>query len=163
MLLGILLWMFGTSAQAQEIWGFQDPVAEPPRIYAELENAPVRPGEASFLKVRITPAPGWYLYSVISAGEWGPLPTEVKVPTPWLEASGPLSESEPKVTFDEAYGTTLRVHDVPFVLRLPLRVLPEAPPGLQEGWGILTFQACNQKICLPASTQEFPIPLEIAP
>ncbi len=165
MTLALLFWLAGSvSVMAQGLLGFgatEEP--EPPQVYAEVAQYEVPAGAETTLRVYVTPAPGWHLYSVAPQGEWGPEPTRLVLQTPWLAPSGPLQETPPQTVADAAYQLDLLAHAQPFELTQTVQLHPDAPQGEQTAFGQLVYQACNQQICLPPQTQDVVVALSVQP
>lgn len=116
------------------------------------EVSAVAPGGTMELTVSATIADGWYIYS-ITQGEGGPVPTNVALAPdqPFLPA-GTLSGPAPTARFDRNFDMEVETHVGSVVYVLPVQASPEAPPGLAELGVRVRYQACTDRVCLPAQT-----------
>jgi len=137
----------------------QDPV----QWTAAVGKGDPAPGGKVAVVVRAAIEPGWYIYS-ITQGEGGPVPSRISLDAdqPFTFA-GDIEGPEPKARFDRNFSMQVEVHEGSVAYRVPVLVAPEAAPGEREMLIRARYQACTNRICLPAQTEKISVPVRIAP
>ena len=137
----------------------QDPV----HWTAEVAAANVTPGGTLTVAVRAVIDPGWYIYS-ITQGEGGPVPSRVSLAAdqPFSLAASVIG-TKPKVKFDENFSMEVEVHEGQVAYTVPVEVASGADAGATEILIRARYQACTNRICLPAQTEKISVPVTITP
>ena len=141
-------------AQVQDIPKAQDLVVVEA---APLELAPGAHGTASVaLRVRS----GWHVQA-------NPASSPSSIPTT-LSATGDATIGFGSPAYPPGRTVKLAIDDQPLSvydgaisIRLPVTVATGAAAGAHDAAGKLRFQACNDQLCLPPTTVEFKLPIEI--
>ena len=140
------------SAQAQ------DPV----HWTAEIEEESLAPGAKITVTVRATIDAGWYIYS-ITQGEGGPVPSKISLSAEQpFTLAGKVEGTEPKVKFDQNFQMQVEVHEGRVSYAVPVQVSVEAGSDVSEMEVRARYQACTNRVCLPAQTEKISLPVKIA-
>lgn len=129
-------------------------LAAPDPVAWQIENPPakVKAGARFDLKLVARIEEGWHLYSMKPADE-GPIPTRI-----WLAEGQPLALAaairapEPEKVQDPSFGMEVELYEGEAEFTLPLRVAATAPQGPLTVVVNVSYQSCNNKICLPPKT-----------
>jgi DsbC/DsbD-like thiol-disulfide interchange protein len=135
----------------------QDPV----HWTAEAASTSVAPGGTLTLAVKAVIDPGWYIYS-ITQGEGGPVPSRVSLAEeqPFSLAAS-VTGTKPKVKFDENFSMEVEVHEGQVAYTVPVEVASGADAGATEILIRARYQACTNRVCLPAQTEKISLPVKI--
>ena len=113
--------------------------------------------------VRAVIEPGRYIYS-ITQGEGGPVPSRISLDADQpFTLAGDVEGPEPKVRFDRNFSMKVEVHEGSVVYRVPVLVAAEAAAGEREMLVRARYQACTNRVCLPAQTETISVPVRITP
>lgn len=136
----------------------QDPV----NWTAEIDEESLAPGGTVTVAVRATIDPGWYIYS-ITQGEGGPVPSRISLAAeqPFTQA-GDVKGSEPRVKFDQNFSMEVEMHEGSVSYELPVEVAADAGSDVKEIQVRARYQACTNRICLPAQTEKLTVPVKIS-
>ena len=124
-----------------------------------LENADVRPGEATRILLRIDLDPGWHAYKIGQQG--GPLGIELNLKDGPFESAGDPITPEPKKKFDKNFNVDVGYYDGSAVFALPVR-LKEGIAGKQSAEIEIKTQICNDKGCDRPRTETIKVDFEAA-
>ncbi len=92
----------------------------------------------------------------------GPVPTRiVVVASPVFAAAGAVTFPKPAVTPDPNFGINVETYDRAVTFTVPVRIAPDAKPGVDTLSIQAKFQSCNATLCLPPRTQAVAVPLTI--
>jgi len=122
---------------------------------------PVKPGGSFMVKLVAAIQAGWHVYSM-KALEDGPVPTRV-----WLaegqpfQLSGAVKAAEPESVEDAALQREVELYERAAWFELPVRALPTVALGTQKLTVSVTYQSCNNKMCLPPKTAKVEVPVTI--
>jgi thiol:disulfide interchange protein DsbD len=125
------------AAQAPVRWSM---TADPPRV---------SPGDT--LQARVTAAidDGWKVYALTQPAG-GPFAASFKVPDGQLfSAAGAADGPLPHVAFDPNFNLETQYHEQEAAFRIPVRVAATTTAGTHVLRVIVTFQTCNERLCLP--------------
>ncbi|NJD09061.1 MAG: hypothetical protein FIB01_01005 [Gemmatimonadetes bacterium] len=138
------------------------PAQEPPvRFRLGTEAALLRPGGEFVLTLAARIPRGWHLYGLRQPAG-GPLPTTVAVgPEPFALAA-PVTGTPPRVEFDLNFGLLVAWHDDSASFRVPIRAARTALPGTYDAEVRVSYQRCNDRICLPLTTDTLRLLLTVA-
>jgi thiol:disulfide interchange protein DsbD len=131
-------------------WKLQDPPAAPTKAGARFNP-----------KLLAVVQKGWHLYSLKPIAE-GPIPTRI-----WIAEGQPFSlagavqSPEPQVLHDPSFGMEVELFEGDTVFTLPVRVATGAPLGPQKLVVSVSYQSCNNQICLPPKTVRVELPITV--
>jgi len=143
---------------------------QPPRVVLEARaSAPITPATESVdITLSATPLPGIHVYA---PGNPDYIPVSVTIfPVEGLAAGTPVfPDAEPY--FFAPLRQSVKVYSRPFVIRVPLKVLPafaksRAPKASQvEVTGLVDYQSCDDKVCFPPQSIPFAVqvPVKLGP
>ena len=141
------------SAQAQ------DPV----HWSAEIDEESLAPGAKIKVAVRATIDAGWYIYS-ITQGEGGPVPSKITLGADQpFTLAGKVEGTEPKVKFDENFQMQVEMHEGKVEYEVPVLVSGEIKAGAYPMVVLARYQACTNRVCLPAQTVRINLLVKIVP
>lgn len=136
----------------------QDPV----HWSAQLSATNVAPGARIALAVTAVIDPGWYIYS-ITQGEGGPVPSRISLAAEQpFSLSGTVEGTVPVVKYDRNFEMQVEVHEGRVAYTVPVGVASEAGAGANEIQVRARYQACTDRVCLPAQTERLAVPVTIA-
>ncbi len=122
----------------------------PPKAHLELvaDHTSYAPGSPARIAARVTIAPGWHVNSHTPTFEWL-IPTELRLELPagWTAARLRYPPHELKTFAFEK--EPLAVYDGQVVILADLMVPESAAQDQVAIGGVLSFQACDHKQCLP--------------
>jgi hypothetical protein len=106
---------------------------------------------------------GWHVYSADELPH-GPQPLRIDIDTSGpATRGGPLVAPEPERDFDQAFGQVTAFYTATTVFRRALVVNRGAKAGPQSIVFLVSFQACDGRMCLPGRVVTIKVPLTIAP
>lgn len=139
------------SAQAQ------DPV----HWTAEIEEESLAPGAKVTVSVKATIDAGWYIYS-ITQGEGGPVPSKISLSADQpFTLAGKVEGTKPVVKFDQNFQMQVEVHEGKVSYTVPIQVSAEVGADVSEMEVRARYQACTNRVCLPAQTEKISLPVKI--
>ena len=129
---------------------------------AGLPDKPVKPGQAFSLHLTAKIDEGWHLYSTEQI-EGGPIPTRIVMPAdqPFVQA-GTIESSEPKTAMDPSFNLMTEFYEEEAAFTIPVKVAANAPAGKPEVKVNVSFQTCNDQICLPPKTVKLAVTVTLA-
>lgn len=136
----------------------QDPV----HWSAAIDEESLVAGGKATVDVRAAIDPGWYIYS-ITQGEGGPVPSRISLADeqPFAQA-GDVTGTTPTVKFDQNFSMEVEMHEGSVAYELPVQVQDDAGPDVSEIQVRARYQACTNRVCLPAQTAKLTVPVRIA-
>lgn len=150
------LLLFPKSAVAQSV-SAKDVVA--PTAFASFD--PASRGSALQLAVVMKIRPGFHVNAREVSAEYL-IPTDLRAEVPAGFQMGQVVYPKGTLqTFSFSKDKQLNVYTDTVVLHLPVTVLPSAPLGSQSFVLKLHYQACSNEICLPPTTKDVPVTLNI--
>lgn len=139
------------SAQAQ------DPV----HWTAEIDEESLAPGSKVTVAVKATIDAGWYIYS-ITQGEGGPVPSRISLASEQpFTLAGKVEGTKPVVKFDQNFQMQVEMHEGKVSYTVPVQVSAEAGSDVKEIQIRARYQACTNRVCLPAQTEKLSLPVKI--
>ena len=112
----------------------------------------VRPGQEFTVMVSAGINPGWHIYS-ISQASGGPTPTSITVPGKQPFAlTGFVIGPVPHSAYDQNFQLETETYQQAASFKIPLIAAKTLKTGLNSVAIDVRFQACNDRICLPART-----------
>lgn len=129
--------------------------APPDPVAWKITNGPVtplKPGTKFNVTLTATVTPGWHFYSMKAVAE-GPIPTQIWVNPgqPFVQA-GIIWATTPRTQQDPTFNKEVETYEGEAQFTVPLRVPSNTNTGSQMLVVNATYQACNDKICLPPKT-----------
>jgi DsbC/DsbD-like thiol-disulfide interchange protein len=105
--------------------------------------------------------PGWHMYSMKPLAG-GPVPTRIWISDaqPFLFA-GAVRADAPMLAQDPSFNMEVETYEGEASFLLPLRVAGDVEPGSQVLLVNVSYQACNNKICLPPKTAKVTLAIDI--
>ena len=136
---------------------------DPVHWTAEIDEESLAAGAAVTVSVSATIDPGWYIYS-ITQGEGGPVPSRISLAAeqPFTQA-GDVRGTVPTVKFDQNFSMEVEMHEGSVAYELPAQVAADAGPDVKEIQVRARYQACTNRLCLPAQTERLSVPVRITP
>ncbi len=123
---------------------------------------PLKPGDKFNLQLTAQIEDGWHLYSTDQA-EGGPTPTRIVLPADQpFEQAGNLESSEPKTTMDPNFNLMTEYYEGEATFTMPVKVAASAVPGQSEVKVNVSFQTCNDELCLPPKTVKLSVEIDLA-
>jgi DsbC/DsbD-like thiol-disulfide interchange protein len=137
----------------------QDP---PIRFGLRAPGTELAPGGVLPLLVVAQVPRGWHLYGLKQPAD-GPIPTRIEVgPGPLFQLAAPVSASGAEAAFDPNFGQVVEWHDDSAAFRVPVRASRTALPGTYRAEVLVSYQRCNERLCLPLQTDTLALALSIA-
>lgn len=135
---------------------------EPPiRFRLGAEGTDMRPGGTLVLTVTARIPRGWHLYGMRQA-EGGPLPTRIEVgPEPPFSLAAAVGASGTTSEFDPNFGQLVEWYADSAAFRVPLRASRATLPGTYDAHVRVSYQRCNDRICLPLTTDTLRAPIVV--
>jgi thiol:disulfide interchange protein len=121
---------------------------EPISISTEVLPATARPGEDIRVEITATIDEGWHIYSLIPSEEELIPPTDITWFDSQLIKKGPTYETNPIVEFDPVIGGVLGFHENQAHFYQNFKIPDQFPLEDYTIKGQLTYQVCNDRICL---------------
>ena len=122
-----------------------------------------RPGETVKFKIHVKLQPGWHIYAASMPDlPAGPRPTRIEITAPaGAELVDMQPDRDPIVKFEEAFQLQTEYFEDSVTWTVTVR-LPSNLSGRAKLEGKLKYQLCTETQCLPPSTHEFSLPLQVA-
>ena len=137
----------------------QDPV----HWTAEIDEESLAPGAKVTVNVRATIDAGWYIYS-ITQGEGGPVPSKISLAAEQpFTLAGEVEGTKPTVKFDQNFSMEVEMHESQVSYTVPVQVSADAGSDVKEMHVRARYQACTNRVCLPAQTERIALPVAITP
>lgn len=115
--------------------------------------AAVKPGSAVTATAVADIESGWHVYA-LTQGPGGPHALEVSVPkSPVFSMSGKATSPAPKKAFDPNFNMETEFHEDSAVITIPIAVAKGAAGGKSTLKVDVSFQTCNERMCLPPTTE----------
>ena len=142
----------------------QDATAPPPDAMTLLHvtAAPVtlHAGDTAPVLLQVVLAPGWHVYANPPSGEYN-IPVRVGLTgARGVVAGAPRYPAGKDVKLPSDEKPT-RVYDGAFTITLPLQAAANAMSGTQTLSGKVSFQACNDQVCLPPASVPFSVQVTV--
>lgn len=131
-------------------------------IKANLPDKPLKLGDPFTLQLTAKIDQGWHLYSTEQA-EGGPTPTRIVLPSEQpFKQGGPIESSEPKTAMDPNFNLMTGYYEDKATFIIPVDVSLTASPGMAEAKVNVSFQSCNEHLCLPPRTVKLTVDVTLA-
>ena len=129
--------------------------------HQDAPSKTVRPGARFTVKLVAEIEKGWHLYSMRPL-EDGPIPTRIWISEgQQFELAGPVAAPRPQAVHDPNFDMEVEFYDGPTAFVLPVRAASKATAGVQKLQVSVSYQSCNDKLCLPPRTVRIDVPVEI--
>ena len=140
----------------ENIPGIEETIVEFSARFSPVDS---RAGEKNRLVIDAKIRKGWHIYSILPQGEDAPPPTSISVEAPFLIPDGPLYESRPIAEFDRAIGMRLSYHENRALFFENYQIPAGTEAGNYSITANITYQPCNDRICLLPITESLSIDL----
>ena len=131
-------------------------------LKATLPDKPLKAGDRFSLQLTATIEPGWHLYSTDQA-EGGPTPTRIAIPSGQpFEQDGAVESSAPKEAMDPNFNLMTQYYEEQALFVVPVKIATKAPAGKTEVKVNVSYQTCNEELCLPPRTVKLSAPVNIS-
>jgi thiol:disulfide interchange protein DsbD len=104
---------------------------------------------------------GWHIYS-ISQPPGGPTTTYIELTGKMFHQDGVIKGPAPHRDFDPNFSMETETHEGDVTYAVPAKADPAAAPGAQKIEVDVTFQSCNETMCLPPHTTHVQTPIKIS-
>jgi thiol:disulfide interchange protein DsbD len=129
---------------------------------ASLPDKPLKPGDRFDLQLTATIDEGWHLYS-LEQEEGGPTPTRIVMPSDQpFEQAGAIESSEPKTAMDPNFNLVTQYYEDTASFTIPVKVAATAPAGKSQVKVNVSFQTCNDELCLPPKTVKLAVDVSVS-
>ncbi|MBP7148795.1 MAG: hypothetical protein KBD01_14770 [Acidobacteria bacterium] len=136
------------------------PAKEPPKAAtwsAAASKADLARGDAAEIVVSVKLEPNWHTFS-LTQPKGGPLPTTLELAEPGcVQQAGPIAQSEFHKRHEPLFDMDVEEFSGSATFRVPVKVRPDAKAGKCALKLVATYQACDNKICLPPK----PVPMDV--
>ncbi len=114
---------------------------------------PVTPGGSLTTTATADIEPGWHVYA-LTQGPGGPHALEVTVQqSSVFSLSGTPTSQPPKRAFDPNFNMETEFHEDSAVVTIPITIAKRAPGGPATLKIDVSYQTCNDRLCLPPATE----------
>ena len=125
--------------------------APPDPVAWKVEAVPAKPVKAGArltAKLTVEIQEGWHLYSMKEVPD-GPIATRIWIPQGQpLQLAGPIKAAPPQVIHDDSFNMEVEQYEGEAEFTLPLRATAAADKLTVN----VSYQSCNNRICLPPKT-----------
>jgi len=124
-------------------------------------SQPVKPGAPFTVKIAADIEKGWHVYSMRPI-EDGPIPTRV-----WLaegqpfQLTGPVKAEDPESVEDATLQKEVELYEGAAWFELPVKASASVTAGTQKMTISVSYQSCNNKMCLPPKTVRVDVPVTV--
>jgi len=130
-------------------------------IKASLPEKPLKPGDAFALQLIATIEDGWHLYSTDQV-EGGPIPTRIVLPGGQpFEQAGNIESTEPKTEMDPNFNLMTQYYEEQALFVIPVKVAANDVAGKAEARVNVSFQTCNDELCLQPRTMKLALEINL--
>lgn len=124
---------------------------------------PVKKGSTLTAHIKAMIAPGWHLYAMEQKPR-GPRAMRIVIPVRQsYMLTGVIQGERPKVSFDPTFNIETRSYENNVNFRIPLTISSDVFAGKTEVRADVTYQACNDRLCLPPTVAHLSAAVRIAP
>ncbi len=127
---------------------------------AKLMPADVRGGEGAEIVVTAAVKAPWHVYS-LTQPDGGPLKTTLEVVSGALTPAGKPVQPKPKKGFDKGFNINIETFEGKVAFGVPVKLKPGVS-GRQAAKLKIRFMLCNDRACLPPSSEEILINFTVA-
>jgi thiol:disulfide interchange protein DsbD len=121
----------------------------------------VKTGARFPVKVMATIEKGWHMYGLRPVAN-GPIATRIWIADGLaVQLAGAVDATDPETMVDPAFGMEVQLYQGEISFTLPLRLAPSAAPGSLKFMVNVSYQACDNKICLPPKTVKLDVPVTV--
>jgi DsbC/DsbD-like thiol-disulfide interchange protein len=113
------------------------------------------------LELEANIAQGWHIYS-LTQKSGGPIPLRISVTgAPDVSIRARIAAPKPVRTFDKNFGLETELYSGRSRFSVPVGVPPGSRSGTRKFRVEARYQACSDKLCLPARTEKFDVTLQV--
>lgn len=125
-------------------------------------SGPIKPGAALTATATAEIETGWHVYA-LTQPPGGPHALAVTVTkTSVFSAGGPATSAPPTRAFDPNFNMETEFHEDSVVVTIPIGVAKTAPGGSAVLSIDMSFQTCNDRLCLPPAVETLTAKIQIA-
>jgi len=134
---------------------------KPVRWSAHVPTSTLHAGERFEIEVTASIDPDWHIYSITQPAG-GPVPTSIAIAAGQpFQPNGPVKVRQPQIVFDPNFDMKTEIYDHDAEFTVPAIVSPGAKDHNYTGSIDVRYQACNETICMPVTTEHIPVVLAI--
>ena len=150
----LVLLLIGTLAGVSG-WTSDVQAQEAAKWSAKTVEKEVAPGGKVTIKVHAKMNDNWHVYAATPVGDDGPVATSFSVEegAP-ITLSDKVKQPKPIKEFDDAFGIMTEYFEHEATFTLTGTVKKDIAPGKQKMNVIVTYMACNDRMCLPPTDVE---------
>ena len=139
--------------------------ATPDPVSWKLEQTPAKPvraGATFTVKLIGRIQDGWHMYSMKTM-EGGPVATRVWVPAGQsFQQAGAIKSSEPETMRDATLDMDVELYKDAATFAIPVKPAAGAAAGAASLAIDVSYQTCNNSLCLPPKTVKVELPITIS-
>jgi DsbC/DsbD-like thiol-disulfide interchange protein len=118
-------------------------------------------GKTVALELEANIAQGWHIYS-LTQKPGGPIPLRISVSgAPDVSIRARIAAPKPVWTYDKNFGLETELYSGRSRFSVPVGVPAESRSGTRRIRVEARYQACSDKLCLPARTEKFDVTLQV--
>jgi thiol:disulfide interchange protein DsbD len=153
----VLLLPFAAKAQLKP---FHSKTKIPDPVSFSVKKAPkqVKTGQQFQAVIHAKIKGKWHIYAVHLDPNAGPFPTKITTQGKALKIDGKIKESKPETAFDPNFKAQVSWHSKKANFTIPLKL--ESKPDSKLAVDI-TYQACNDKVCMPPKKKSVILPTKV--
>jgi DsbC/DsbD-like thiol-disulfide interchange protein len=122
-----------------------------------------RPGQKLLVAVHAAIDPGWHVYALTEPPGSFVIPTNIALATGQpFDLDGRILPPPPISRTDPTVGATLRFYESEAAFTVPVKVEKKASAGKHSMKFDVSYQACNNRVCLPPRKVGVTAAVEIA-
>lgn len=122
---------------------------------------PIKPGAHFNITLVAKVQPDWHIYSLKPVAN-GPIATRIWIPEGQsFMLGGIVQPPEAILVQDPSFNMEVETYEGETSFTLPLRVPGNLDPGTQNLVVHVSYQACNNRLCLPPKEVKVSMPIEI--
>ncbi len=130
---------------------------------ARTDTAVIKPGATVTIDITARIDAGWHLYALTQTSG-GPTALAIAVPDgqPFALA-GAIQAPVPVIEFDPNFNIDTQFHKDLATFTLSLKVAAGTPNGRHTFRARVTYQTCNDRLCLPPAEEELTLAIDVGP
>jgi len=132
-----------------------------PVTWSAVHVPSVAAGGTARITLTAAIADGWHLYSLTQPAG-GPVPTRIPLAQSQLFAlADSVQGVPPQREFDPNFGIEVETYSGSTPFLVPVKVMPEAKPGVDTVAIKARYQVCNATTCLPVRVETVVVPVTV--
>jgi thiol:disulfide interchange protein DsbD len=127
----------------------------------EAPQVPLKPGARFTVRIAAQVQSGWHIYGLRPV-EGGPIATRVWIADGLpVQLAGAVQGTDPITMHDPTFNLEVQAYEGEVVFTLPLRLSPTASDAPLRFNVNASYQACDNKICLPPRSVKLDVPVTV--